>query len=144
VQGSSDATRYKFGIQQEVLKVSVAPKTARAYKAVPPSELCDSIKQEYDVAKAIKANDAAVPVHLWDEAIFRGLLSLVEKKVLMTLRDCVLRKYWLQLWRDVGRFLRPTHGVDWPSKIHLRESEAKEGADVIWDILWRVEGHPPR
>jgi hypothetical protein len=130
--------RYKFGSQQEISKVSVAGRTAHDYKAVTLLDPCDSIKQAHDMAKAVKANDATVPVHLWDKAIFRGLLSLVEKKVLMTLRDCVLRKYWLQLWRDVGRFLRPTHGVDWPSKIHVWESEAKVDADTTQDILWQA------
>jgi hypothetical protein len=82
--------------------------------------------------------NAAVPVHSWDEAIFGGLPSPVEKKVRMTLRDCVLRKYLLQLWRDARRFLCLTHGVDWPSKIHVWESEAKEDADTTQDILWQA------
>jgi hypothetical protein len=135
-RGWSNATRYKFGIQQEVSKESVAPKTSHAYKAVAPLDLCDFIKQEHGVAKAMKADDATVPAHLWDKAIFRGLSSLVEKKVLMTLHDCILRKYRLQLWREARRFLHLTHGVDWPSKIHVRESEAEEDADAIGNILW--------
>jgi hypothetical protein len=102
-QGWSNAMRYKFGIQQEASKIPVDPKTAHANKAVAPSDLCDSIKQEHDVTKAMKADDAAVPVHLWDEAFFRGLPSPVEKKVLVTLQDCVLGKYRLHLWREARR-----------------------------------------
>jgi hypothetical protein len=141
VRGWSNAMRYKFGIQQEASKVTVALKTTNARKAVIPTDLCHSIKQEHDMAKAMKANDAAVPVHLWDEAIFRGLPSPVEKKVLMTLQDYFLGKYQLHLWRDARRFLHLTHGDDWPSKIHVRESEAKEDADAIHDILWRATGN---
>jgi hypothetical protein len=80
-RGWSNAMRYKFGSQQEISKVSVAGKTAHDYKAVTLLDPCDSIKQAHDMAKAVKANDATVPVHLWDKAIFRGLPSLVEKKV---------------------------------------------------------------
>jgi hypothetical protein len=52
------------------------------------------------MAKAVKVDDAAVPVHLWDKAVFRGPPSLVEKKALMTMQDRVLRKYQLRLWGD--------------------------------------------
>ncbi len=63
-RGWSNTTRYKFGIQHEVPQVVTAPKTSLVGRAVVPSELCDYLKQEHDMAKAVKADDAAVPVHL--------------------------------------------------------------------------------
>jgi hypothetical protein len=44
-------------------QVPVAQKTVHANNAVAPSDLCDSLKQEHDVAKVVKVDDLAVPVH---------------------------------------------------------------------------------
>jgi hypothetical protein len=130
--------RYKFGIQHKVPQVVTAPKTSLVGRAVAPSELCDYLKQEHNVAKAAKADDAAIPVHLWDDAVCRGPPSLDEKRGLTTMRDLLLRKYQQRLWRDARQFLSLTYGNTWLSKIHVHKSEAKEDADAIQDILWRA------
>jgi hypothetical protein len=80
--------------------VLAAPETVIVDKAVATVDLCDSLKQEHNMAKAVKVDEAAVPVHLWDKVSFRGPPSLVEKKALMTMQDRVLRKYRLHLWGD--------------------------------------------
>ncbi len=33
--------------------------------------LLDKVKKEHDLAKAVKADDAQVPVYLWDKAVCR-------------------------------------------------------------------------
>ncbi len=43
------------------------------FVSTPPSEVTETmfeeLKQEHNLAKAVKANDAKVPVYLWDEAV---------------------------------------------------------------------------
>jgi hypothetical protein len=136
--GWSNTMRYKFRIQYEVPQVVTAPETSLVGRAVAPSELRDYLKQEHDMVKATKADDAAIPVQLWDNAVCRGPSSLDEKWGLTTMQDLLLRKYQLRLWRDARQFLSLTYGNTWSSKIHVRKSEAKEDADVIHDILWRA------
>ena len=43
--------------------------------ASPTAARLDHIKEEHDLAKAVKPDDAKVPVHLWDERIIEGPLS---------------------------------------------------------------------
>ncbi len=31
--------------------------------------LFDKLKKEHDIAKAVKSNNAKVPIHLWDEGV---------------------------------------------------------------------------
>ncbi len=86
----------------------------------------------------MKADDAAVPAHLWDKAVFRGPPSPNEKKGLTIMQDLLLRKYHLHLWRVARQFLCQMYGNTWSSKIHVLKLEAKEDADAIQDILWRA------
>jgi hypothetical protein len=55
--------RYEFGGQEEN-KVETPP-------PLPPpiQEICNNLKQEHNIAKAVKADDAVVPVELWDKAV---------------------------------------------------------------------------
>ncbi len=137
-QGWSNTTRHDLGIHQDVPQVITVPETSPSNRAVASAELCDHLKEEYDVAKAVKADDVAVSVHLWDKAVCRGPLSPDEKKGLTIMRDLLLRKYRLHLWRDARQFLCQTYGNTWSSKIHVLKSEAKEDADAIQDILWQA------
>ena len=34
--------------------------------------ILNKLKKEHDIAKAVKSDDAEVPVHLWDYAVMRG------------------------------------------------------------------------
>ncbi len=69
------------------------------------------IKREHDLAKAIKSDDAAVNVRVWDEAIFRDRpLSEQLEKAATWLRGKCLLKYCRGLVRDVGRFLERSYG----------------------------------
>ena len=45
-------------------------------------ELFAKLKQEHGLAKAVKSDDAEVPVDLWDQAVCRSPPSEVEKKAL--------------------------------------------------------------
>ena len=135
-QGWSNTTRHDLGIHQDVPQVITVPETSLGNGAVASAELYDHIKEEYDVVKAVKVDDTAILVHLWDKAVCRGPPSLDEKKGLTIMQDLLLRKYHLHLWRDARQFLCQTYGNTWSSKIHVLKSEAKEDADAIRDNLW--------
>ncbi len=51
------------------------------------------------MARAIKANDAQVPVYLWDKAVCGREPMDRELKALSTLRYSLLRVYQRSLWR---------------------------------------------
>ena len=98
-------------------------------------ELFAKLKQEHDLAKAVKLDDAEVPVDLWDLAVCRGPPSEVEKKALTVLRDFMLLRYRQQLWLDARKYLQVTHGNDWSQSRHAK---VLEDVTAIHDILWRA------
>lgn len=65
-----------------------------------PSARLAKIKKEHDIAKAVKSDDAEVPVHLWDEIICRGTPSDREREALVTLRKFGLRLYRRMFLKD--------------------------------------------
>jgi len=88
-----------------------------------------------DLAKAVKSDDAEVPVDLWDQAVCRAPPSEVEKKALTSLRDFVLLRYRRRLWLDARKYLQVTHGNDWSQSRHAK---VLEDVTAIHDILWRA------
>ncbi len=47
--------------------------------------ILDKVRAEHDMAKAVKANDAQIPVYLWDEAVCGREPTYRESKALSTL-----------------------------------------------------------
>jgi hypothetical protein len=43
------------------------------------------LKQEHDLAKAVKSDNAEVPRDLWDQAVCRAPPSVIKKKALTTI-----------------------------------------------------------
>ena len=56
-------TRYEFGVPEEGEMTTFTPFQH------PIQEICNNLKQEHNIAKAVKADDAVVPVELWDKAV---------------------------------------------------------------------------
>jgi len=110
-----------------------------SHESITPSsserELFAKLKQEHDLAKAVKSDDAEVPVDLWDQAVCRAPPSEVEKKALTSLRDFVLLRYRRRLWLDARKYLQVTHGNDWSQSRHAK---VLEDVTAIHDILWRA------
>ena len=98
-------------------------------------ELLDLIKQARDIAKAVKADDAEVPVHLWNERVCRGRVSEQEAKALDVIRGLCMRSYRRRLVRDCGRWMRHKHGVEW---YKLATIAAKEERGRLAEIVWRA------
>jgi hypothetical protein len=75
--------------------------------------LFNKLKEEYDMAKAVRSNDARVPVHLWDEGVVGREPTEQEKEALTTMRLFCLRVYRNGLWRDARAHLTSKFGRDW-------------------------------
>jgi hypothetical protein len=99
-------------------------------------ELHNVIRAQHDLAKAVKADDAEVPVHLWDDRIMRRTASLEEGKALTTLRLFALRLYRRRLLKDCLEDLKSRHGSTWVGN----QTSAKVVVDVaaMREIVWRA------
>ena len=100
--------------------------------SLPERDLFAKLKQEHDLAKAVKSDDAEVPVDLWDRAVCRAPPLEVEKKALTVVRDFMLARYRHRLWLDARKYLQVTHGKDW---CHSRHTRVLEDLAAIHDIL---------
>ena len=96
------------------------------------------MKREHDLAKAVKSDDAEVPVHLWDSKVCRGPATLRQAASLQTLREAFLRVYSKRLRRDCQRLLRKTHGKKWLTMRRRGNVKLNHDLDAIRDILWRA------
>ncbi len=153
-RGWSEFTRRKFGVQDWLLprrggdeNLGVAARDAMLLESSSEaaeirvsdlSEVLFNLKEKHDIAKAVKADDARVPVELWDEAVCRGPPSAEQQHALQVIRKFMLRKYCLSLCQDALHFLRKTHGTNWGEKLRSRNKHTKEDVEAIRDILWRA------
>jgi len=103
--------------------------------SLPERDLFAKLKQEHNLAKAVKSDNAEVPVDLWDQAVCRAPPSEVEKKALTVVRDFMLAGYRRRFWLDARKYLQVTHGKDW---CHSRHTRVLEDLAAIHDILWRA------
>ena len=74
------------------------------------------VKQQHDLAKAVKADDATVPVNWWHDRVLGYTASAADDRRLTTIQDFVLRCYRRRLQRECISFLVRTHGTDWARK----------------------------
>ena len=92
---SSVDTRWEAETGQLTAHDFTTPRPSEpAHESITPSpsewELFAKLKQENDLAKAVKSDNAEVPVDLWDQAVCRAPPSEVEKKALTVVRDFML------------------------------------------------------
>ena len=59
------------------------------------------LKKEHDHAKAVKSDDAEVPVHLWDVAVCKGTPTEAQGNALATMREFCLRVYRRRFSREI-------------------------------------------
>jgi hypothetical protein len=72
-------------------------------------EWLERIKREHDLAKAMKLDDAEVPIHIWDEAIFQEEASDKMQESTRVLWMWCLQVYRSLLW-DILCFLATGYG----------------------------------
>ena len=126
-RGWSPSTRHKFGVTEET--------------ASEAAEILDALRFNHDIAKAVKSDDARVPVELWDGAVCRHPPTIEQQQALSILCGFALRLYRLKLWRDARSFLRREHGKAWTTKARISGSAGNKDANAIRDILWRSAGN---
>jgi hypothetical protein len=85
-RGWSPSTRHKFGVTEET--------------ASEAAEILDALRFNHDIAKAVKSNNARVPVKLWDGAVCRHPPTIEQQQALTILCGFALQLYRLKLWRD--------------------------------------------
>jgi hypothetical protein len=101
------------------------------------------IREEKEYAKAVKADDAEVPVALWSQRISApGVDPERKERALGALRRLGFRWFMRSLRRDCFDFLRFTHGDDWSKGARSTElgAESALGRDVriVRTILWHA------
>jgi hypothetical protein len=91
------------------LAASHTEEVAEEVESVHKSRL-DRIKREPDLAKAVKSDNAEVPVHIWDEAICGAKTPQELRRALEVLRAFMLRVYRRRLLKDVLGILGMKYG----------------------------------
>ena len=130
---------------------SVEPQqpTLQATNILPPvslksteqaTALFDKLKEEHDFAKAVKSDDAKVPVHIWDEGVFGQAPTEEEKRALMSLQLFCLRVYRRRLWKDVRAHLIAKFGREWLTLDRNGGQSCGLGTEIeaMQEILWRA------
>lgn len=88
------------------------------------------IKQLHDEAKAVKSDDAEVPIHLWDRFIVRdGEITNELTRQLATIRQAALQWYRRKLTLDCAGFLKTKHG-SWSAERKQRRGDHKLTLDL--------------
>ena len=119
------------------------PESCRVEIVVPA--ILKRVKEEHNNAKAVKADDAEVPVHLWDCAVMGRETVEIEAKALATLRQFLMRVYCRRLWREIRQHMGKSFGKNWTTGLvkddgkprHQHQAAVKE-ANAMREILWRA------
>ena len=98
-------------------------------------------EQQSDVVKSVKADDAAVPIELWNRQIFAGSRfgvnydHLVHNKPLEVIRDCwAMRWYRESLFHFFRLYMKKAHGLHWAHNLGLaRRSPCTENTEILLD-----------
>jgi hypothetical protein len=131
----------------DLLDTSLRP-AAEDSNAIPhtPSPCTDDpdvqlalIKLLHDEAKAVKADDAEVPVHLWNQFVARReTVDQATTKALETIRCFALRYYRRKLTRDCTKYLRTMHGQGWNAQKRRGKGNIDHDANAMKEIVWRA------
>jgi hypothetical protein len=94
--------------------------------------LAATLKREHDIAKAVKSDDAEVPVEIWNRAVCRGEVSDQQARALDILRVFMLRVYRRRLRKEICRYLSSKLGRGWMSKGRTRRDEVRAMKEIMW------------
>ena len=94
--------------------------------------LAATLKREHDIAKAVKNDDAEVPVEIWNQAVCRGEVSDQQARALDILRVFMLRIYRRRLRKEVCQYLSSKLGRGWVSKKGTGSDEVRAMREIMW------------
>jgi hypothetical protein len=95
-------------------------------------ELVEKVDEAKAYAKAVKADDAEVPLHLWNERIRSPGITREKQDAALTAFWKLRHRWFLRgLTRDCSVHMRRTHGKNWPTQPQSRPDGelAKVGKD---------------
>ena len=86
------------------------PGGVRQVSTIIDNDLYVDLKREHDHAKAVKSDDAEVPVHWWDVDVCRGKPTKAQESALTVLREFCLRVYRRRLSREIRAYMSSEFG----------------------------------
>jgi hypothetical protein len=95
------------------------------------NDLFVDLKGEHDQAKAVKSDDAEVPVHWWDAAVCRGQPTEKQVSALSVLRTFFLRVYRRRLASKIRSYMAKKYGVMKHSWEHCLGAPASEDPTAL-------------
>ena len=99
------------------------------------------IEEAKEYAKAVKADDADIPVHLWNDRVKAPGTSKENRDAALTgLRKLGLRLFLRGLVRDCVAHMREAHGLEWMKKPRQHRdgllTELGKDQSAIANLLW--------
>lgn len=84
--------------------------------------------------KAVKSDDAEVPVRLWNNRIVNGISSVTQDSALEILRNIfVMRWVRRRVFRTFARYMKRMHGINWAKRLKLVKRSGLIGSDLFKD-----------
>ena len=96
-------------------------------------EIIRIVQQQHELAKAVKADDAEVPVHISDAVVFKHQPSEEERQALNIIRDGVMGFYRRRPWGECRECMRKKFGPGWLSKARITRAPSV-GVYIVRDI----------
>jgi hypothetical protein len=117
-------------------------KSADPFKPVASRAALQAIDEAKIGQKAVKADDAEVPVHLWDLRIIGPNAEESKVKAIGGFRQFGLRMFWKGLFRDCIDRLYRKFGVKWHTMPRKNESgkftKLGKEVDAVQNLLWHA------
>ncbi len=126
-----DASLEPVELHGPTIQATTIPQLASHSTEEQALALFNKLKEEHDIAKAVKSDNAKVPVHLWDEGVVRGEPMEREKEALTTMQLFWLPVYRKGLLRDVQAHLVSKFGGEW---MELAKS-GKGGQGLVTELM---------
>jgi len=99
------------------------------------------VEESKDFARAVKADDAEIPIHLWNDRVRApGVSKERRDKALVGLRKLGFRRFRKVLLRDCSVYLASAYGADWERQPRRRRGGERTELDrdqgAITSMLW--------
>jgi hypothetical protein len=99
------------------------------------------VEESKDFARAVKADDAEIPIHLWNDRVRApGVSKERRDKALIGLRKLGFRRFRKVLLRDCSVYLASAYGANWERQPRRRRggerTELERDQGAITSMLW--------
>ena len=99
------------------------------------------VEESKEFARAVKSDDAEIPIHLWNDRVRApGVSKERRDKALVGLRKLGLRRFRKVLLRDCSDYLASAYGAGWARQLRRKRggerTELARDQDAITSMLW--------